>query len=365
MLVLDNNWGNVPERFIRNLAYVSSMQDNLLPISYYAGVLDSLARVQFDIQQDEGETTFTVRSSLRIRTQDDSHLTSLIGEFLEAHDIEFDIFSRQNTYNYFHVFFRKDIRKIRRLLNGESTQLIRELSFVVGPYQKHFNTKILEPPEVYRLITAIYELFFDQRLTPKWHPKPKQFASKFNISTDSLDKIDIPVGTFRDNYPVEYIAGIIDALAAFRPGIHTTSYSIGYGMTPIIRIHRGGVHPAYACAVKQFCNNTGLSSNSMGQINSLNTVIQGANAIDSFAPEVGPYMIAKKDKLAYLDKELIPRFLSGEHHSKQGLYDLLVDFQSIINTNTGEDRSSQYTPEYFEKEWEGEINPADQRAPHK
>jgi 5-methylcytosine-specific restriction protein A len=334
------------------------MQTELPPIPYYAGLLDSLARVRFNIHQNEEEMTFTVRSSLRIRTRNNDYLISLIGEFLEAYDIEFDLFSRENGYDYFNVPWNKDIEKVKRLLEGESAQLIRELSFVLGPYVEHFDTEVMGPLETYQLVTAIYNLFFDQQLSPlNWHPKPEEFANEFDIDTGQIDEISIPLGVFRDDYPVEYVAGIIDALANFRPGIHRSSYGIGYGMTPRIQVHRGGVHPAFALSVEQFCDKAGLKYNSAGGINTLNTIVNGASAIDAFAPEVGPYMIAKKEELAYLHEELVPRFLNGEHHSKQGFYDMLVDFQPIDDSGMKRNRSRQYTPEYFEEEWENEIEP--------
>jgi hypothetical protein len=331
------------------------MPDDLPPKSYYTGLLDSLSRVQFNIRR-HSDDTFSTRPSLRIRHRDNEILISLIGELLESKNIDFDLISRDYGYNYFHLNRRGDLKMIHKYIDNKSTQLIRELAFVHGPYQGFFDSASNSPKKIYQLVQAIEDLHFGRRLSPKTpYPKPEELASEFNIDTSCVKDINLPVGNFREEYPVEYIGGIVDALAYFRTNINKSPYGIGYNMVPQINIHKGGVHPAFAASVETFCDERKLQYNSASDMHTLNTIINGADAIDNFAPQVGPYLVVQHDELAYLHEEFIPRFYADEHHTKQGFYDLLVDFQVLGSTGRIRERSRKFTPEFFEKKWDEEI----------
>lgn len=331
------------------------MSDDLPPKSYFVGLLDSLSRVQFNIRRNS-DNTFSTRPSLRIKHRDDEILISLIGELLESKDISFDLISREYGYNYFHINRREDLKTIHNYIDYESTQLVRELAFTHGPYEEHFGSAN-SPKGTYRLIQAIEDLHFDYRLSPKRpYPELEELASEFDIDVSDIDKLEIPVGSFRENYPVEYIGGIVDGRAYFKVAIGKSSHGLGYSMVPQIPIRRGAVHPAYSTAVEVFCDNEKLRYNATGDMQTMHTIINGADAIGEFASVVGPYLIAKRDDLAYIHQELIPRFEAGKHHNKQGFYDLLVEFQAL-NTNRQTRKGSQkFTPEFFEEAWKGEIN---------
>ncbi|MDL0123491.1 hypothetical protein [Halobacterium salinarum] len=336
------------------------MHDDLPPKTYYAGLLDSLGRVEFNIQRNSDDS-FSTRPSLRIKHRNDDYLISLIGELLESKEISFDIIERKHGYNYFDINRRKDIENIHTFLKGESTQLVRELAFTHGPYKECLNQAACSPVQTYRLVKTIDELHYGVRMSPKSpYPKLEEIAAEFSLDTTGIEPIKIPVGNFREDYPVEYIGGIVDGCAYFRLNINKASYGIGYNIVPQISMRRSAVHPAYASAVAEFCDEKRLRYNSAENMQALHTIINGADAIDAFAPEVGPYLIAKHDDLARMHQEFVPRFQAGEQNTKQGFYDLLVDFQSLDNQSRTRDRDRKYTPEFFEDEWAGEIEPRDE-----
>lgn len=335
------------------------MNDDMPPKTYYAGLLDSLGRVQFNIQRNSDDT-FSTRPSLRIKHKDNDYLVGLIGKLLESNDIKFDMVDRQYGYNYFDINLRNDIKNIHTFLKGESTQLIRELAFIHGPYKQHFDSHSCPPKKAYQLVKTIDELHFSVRMAPKSpYPDLEKLATEFNIDTGEIEAVEIPIGEFREDYPVEYIAGIVDGRAYFRLGIGKASHGIGYNMVPQISIGRGAVHPAYASAVEVFCDEENLRYNSSGNMQTLQTMINGADAIAAFASKVGPYLIAKHDPLANLHQEFVPRFRAGEQNTKQGFYDLLVDFQPLDGQGRTKERSKKYTPQFFEKEWNDDIEVRD------
>lgn len=337
------------------------MNDDLPPKTYYAGLLDSLGRVQFNIQRNS-DHTFSTRPSLRIKHKDNDYLVGLIGELLESKGVIFDMVERQYGYNYFDINRRNDLEDIHTFLKGESTQLIRELAFTHGPYKNHFDSHSCSPKKTYQLVKAIDELHFSVRMAPKSpYPELEELATEFNLDTTEIEEVEIPIGEFREDYPVEYIAGIVDGRAYFTVSMNKASHGVGFNMVPQIRISRGAVHPAFASAVEVFCDEENLRYTSTGNMQTLRTIINGANAIDAFAPKIGPYLIAKHDDLARLHQEFVPRFQAGEQNTKQGFYDLLVDFQPLDGDGRAKERSRKYTPEFFEKEWADDIEIRDER----
>ena len=335
------------------------MKDGMPPKTYYAGLLDSLGRVQFNIQRNS-DNTFSTRPSLRIKHKDDDYLIGLIGELLESKDIKFDMVDRQHGYNYFDINLRSDLEDVHRFLKGESTQLIRELAFIHGPYREYFDSHACSPKRAYQLVKTIDKLHYSVRMAPKSpYPDLEELATEFSLNTAEVEEVEIPVGEFREDYPVEYIAGIVDGRAYFTLSIGKASHGIGYNMVPQIRIGRGAVHPAYASAVEVFCEEEDLRYTSNGEIHTLRTIINGADSIDAFAPRVGPYLIAKHDTLAHFHQDFIPRFQAGENNTKQGFYELLVDFQPLSGQGRSKDRSKKYTPEFFEEKWADDIEVRD------
>lgn len=336
-----------------------NMSVDLPPKPYLSGLLDSLGRMRFNIKR-HNDDTFSTRPTLRIRTKGNDYIVSIIGEFLEYHDIDFSLFTRDRGFDYFDIHHRTDLESLHSYLEGHSTQLVRELAFTHGPYKQLFDVVVLSPTDTYRLLCAVKEL--QDRL--KWGPKdstphPDEVAAEFNLNPSQIDRVNLPIGEFREDYPVEYIGGIFDGLAYFRPAIGKTGYSIGYYMTPVIRLNRGGVHPAFATAIKQFCDESGIRCASHGNINNLQVAISGPTAIEEFAATVGPYVIAKREELAYLHEQLIPRFRSKEHLERQGFYELVVAFEPIAHGKAAREKERKFTPEFFEEEWKDAIEPVD------
>jgi 5-methylcytosine-specific restriction protein A len=335
------------------------MKIGMPPKTYYAGLLDSLGRVQFNIQRNS-DNTFSTRPSLRIKHRDDDYLIGLIGELLESKNVTFDMIDRKYGYSYFDINSRTDLEHIHEFLKGESTQLIRELAFIHGPYKEYFDSHACSAKRAYQLVKTIDKLHYSVRLAPKSpYPDLEELATEFSLNAAEIEGVEIPVGEFRENYPVEYIAGIVDGRSYFTLSIGKSLHGIGYNMVPQIILGRSAVHPAYASAVEVFCEEEDLRYNSGREIHTLRTIINGADSIDAFAPRVGPYLIAKHDTLAHFHQEFIPRFQAGENNTKQGFYELLIDFQRLNEQGPSRDRSKKYTPEFFEEEWADDIEVRD------
>lgn len=340
------------------------MSSEGLPDDYYLGLLDSLLRVRFHIRTDP-EVQFRPQPSVRIGGRGNDHVIALVGELLQEQKIEFELIAPERGNEYFSLNSPADFEKLYNFTEGRSAQAVRELGFLVHTYRDEIAPRgSLSVDEMYRLALTINELHHGTTSSGRASLiDPERFREEYDVNNIELETYSIPETGFRNNYSVEYIAGIVDALAIFRPSITPSSYGIGYVMTPQIRMSRSGVHPAFALSLEQFCEQQNLPCTTTGGMKRLNTIIGGAAAIDKFAPVVGPYLVAKRDELSYLHGELVPRFLNESHHPKQNFYELVVDFEPLATHGSHRQRSRKYTPEHFEEVWSEEITPVDRNSP--
>ncbi|QLD89109.1 hypothetical protein HWV07_08730 [Natronomonas salina] len=340
-----------------------AMSTEGLPDDYYLGLLDSLLRVRFHIRT-EPELQFRPQPSVRIGGHGNDQVIALIGELLEKHKIDFELVAPDGGHEYFSIYRHAGFEKLYNFVEGRSANAVRELGFLVGTYRDEIAPRdSLSVDEMYRLARTVNELHYGTTSSGRASlTDPEQFRDKYDVSDVQPETHVIPNTGFRDGYPVEYIGGIIDALATFRPSISRSSYGMGYVMTPQIRLYRGGVHPAFGLSVQQFCEQQNLPCTTTDEMQYLNTIIDGAAAIDEFAPVVGPYLVAKRDELAYLHGELVPRFLNESHHTKQNFYEIVIDFEPLATRGSRRQRNRKYTPEHFEDVWSEDITPVDRTS---
>lgn len=322
---------------------------------YIAGLMDSLGRVKFHIKENN-EREYSTRPELRFKTQDNDLIEGLLGTWFDKNNISYDFFMSESNSNKFSITSRQSLKDLKSFLQGLSTQLIRELEFTTGPYAEYYDFNILKPDEACKLIKSRDELYFDWQERGRYYTNLEDISKKYNVDINNIDPDPIPTGEFRDQYSPEYIAGIFDSLVKIRPCINEYKYGeIGYGMSPRVLMRRGGVHPAFATSVQQFCNSNNLDYSCNGDMAELHIYFIGPNRIINFVKSVKDYIISRYDDVQFLCKEILPGFEQGVHKTKQGFYDMLVMFDQIYEKNKKRER--RYTLEYFEKEWKSEIKP--------
>lgn len=163
------------------------------------------------------------------------------------------------------------------------------------------------------------KLYFDWKQSKGWIT-PEDIADDYDISLADIEPLDTPIGEFRESYPSGYVAGIFDALGEYRPHIFQSSeHTLEYGINIRASVRRGGVHPAFAAAFSQYCEQEGLTCNNQQGATTLDVNFLGLEPIRQFAENILEYLLIKYEYTEYVLEYLAPKFEKEEHLTKQGI----------------------------------------------
>lgn len=324
--------------------------------AYIAGLLDVTSRVRFEINK-QPEETFTVRPTLRIKPHGTEMREAVIGEFLDFRDYQYSFIEGNTGDDFFRLNHRSDLNDLGNYLTNQSAHLVRELEFVDGEFADKYDHDILDPEDAYQFLLTRDELRHGWRPRGRYHTAPKDLVNEFEIDGNEIGPSALPTGNLRSDYTVEWIAGIFDGLCRYRPSISQSSeHEIGYAMYPIARLHRAGVHRSLIGHFQRFCEDYDLKYGDLSDENVFGIVFTGPSFIRRILDILFPRLIVLAQHSAAMTEDILPRFDNEEHHTKQGFYDLLQDFDPMARASGGPFRQREYHPAYFEKIWNGNIN---------
>lgn len=325
--------------------------------SYVAGLLDSIARVRFDLaEQDDG--TFTVRPMLRIKPYETEMREAVVGNFLDSRGYHYDLVDRSRGHGFFVLQQRSDLEDLQEYLGGRSAHLVRELAFTTGPFADEFDFEILDPVESYRFLRTRDALRHGWRPRGRHHVLASEIADRYAVDVDSVSVPSLPDGDLRSDYSIEWIAGIFDGVGRYRPAIHRSGeHAVGYAMYPIARLHRTGVHPSYVRHVVRFCEDYNLAFADYSGEHDLGITFSGPSSIRRVLDVLFPRLLVLSQHSAVLLEEIFPRFDAGEHHTRQGFFRLLCDFDPIAQNSGGPYRGREFDPAFFADAWRDVLDP--------
>ena len=322
---------------------------------YIAGLLDAIGRVRFDISETE-EGTYTVRPMLRVKPYGTEFRAAVIGEFLESRGYQYDYIDRGYGDEFFRLQLRSDLEDLQSFLVGESAHLVQELAFVTGIFDDEFDFKILEPQDIYRFTLLRDELRYGWRPRGRYHTSPEDIAEQYEIDTEGVQIPEFSPVELRSDYSIEWIAGIYDGASRYRPSVNkSTEHRIGYGMYPIARLRRSGVHQRFVSLFLNFCNDYNFSYGNSSEKNKLQVVFTGSSNIRRVLDVIFPRLLVLGEASEVLVYSVLPRFDENAHHTKQGFYELLRDFDKVANASGGPFRYREYDPAYFADIWREQL----------
>lgn len=328
---------------------------NLDP-TYIAGLFDSIGRVRFDISDTEAGK-YTVRPMLRLKPHQTDLRAAVIDSFLDQRGYQYEFVSRGYGEEFFQLQQRSDLEDLQALLEGESAQLVRELTFVSSVFAAEFDFEILSPRDLYRFTLLRDKLRYGWRPRGRYHVSPDDLVAEHDFDTEEITVPSLPASDLRSDYSVEWIAGVYDGGCRYRPSINEDpEYKIGYAMHPIARVHRSGVSPEYISYVQRFCNDYNLPHGDSSEENSLRIVFTGASNIRRVLDILYPRLLVLAEASQLLFSSILPRFDEEYHHEKQGFYDLLRDFDQVADASGGPFRQREYDPAYFADEWRTDLD---------
>lgn len=224
-------------------------------------------------------------------------------------------------------------------------------------FADEFDFEILDPEDAYRFLLARDELRHGWRPRGRYHTPPSEVEERFGVDAGRITVPPLSTEGVRSDYNVEWIAGVFDGVCRFRPHVFRSSeHTLGYGLYPIARLHRTGVHPSFVDHFRRFCDDYNLRSSDSSDETNLLVVFNGASAVRRVLDILFPRLLVLAELAAVLTKELFPRFDDEEHHTRQGFYRLLCDFDPIAHDSGGPFRHREYDPDHFARIWSDALD---------
>ena len=293
---------------------------------------------------------------LRIKPHETEIRTAVVGSFLDLRGYQYELIEREYGGVFFRLQQRSDLEDLQEYLGGHSAHLVRELAFTTGVFADEFDFDVLDPEEIYRFLLARDKLRYGWRPRGRYHIPPSDISERFEIDDSTVAVPPLPSGTIRTDYTIEWIAGMFDGLCRYRPSISESSeHVVGYGMHPIARLYRGGVHSSLVTHVQQFCEDYDLNYGDTSDSNTLNISFTGPSHIRRVLDILFPRLLVLAEHSELVLGGILPRFDDEEHHTKPGFYRLFRDFDPVARASGGPFKNREYTPEYFAQRWKDDL----------
>lgn len=169
-----------------------------------------------------------------------------------------------------------------------------------------------------------------------------------NINTSMADP-ENSAETTPEEILLGYMAGALDGGGTLSVSIAKSSNtSVGYRLMLVCRIERA--EKALPKAFADFCDMMGVDGTLKEKSNgNWAFTVSSLDDVQEFVALLEPYLIVKKERAQVLLDEVIPRMRNRDHHSTDGILELMP----YVDTVNGVDGASnrKYTTEFFEKEF--------------
>lgn len=327
-----------------------------LESEYVAGLLDGVSRVNFDVSES-ADGSFHIRPLLRIKPFGTELRRNVIGSVLEREEIDYRYVVNSNRHNYFAVDGISHLRQLRELIAGESVQLIRGLDFIFEVFLDEFEGS-LSPDSFYQFLLTREELQYGYQFGGPHDIRQPDVASEFNVATEEIEPLSIPDGSVRGSSSIDWVAGVFDGLARFRPSVwRDREYEIGFGMSPTVQMYKGATHPLFSHFVASYFRDRELSINDYAENpHQVKYTISGTPQVAAVLDDLLDHLLVLAEHSLIMLEEILPRFEMDLDHEKQGFYDLLVDFERVSKASGDSNRQKKYHPEFFKDQWGEEIS---------
>jgi hypothetical protein len=104
-----------------------------------------------------------------------------------------------------------------------------------------------------------------------------------------------------------------------------------------------------------FCNDYNISYGNSSEKNKLQIVFTGASNIRRVLDVIFPRLLVLGEASEVLVHSILPRFDEDAHHTKQGFYELLRDFDKVAEASGGPFRHREYDPAHFADLWRDQL----------
>lgn len=323
-----------------------------VPLSYIAGVFDSCGGIDISVGKADRWVGYRINVNLRISAPKYEPFFGMLDAFCEANDIDYKLKERTDDIHQWQLTKTDDIKTFLTLTNNHLVYLVGKSDLVtdtIFPTQEQGDT--LDKQGFYNLLSTV-----ERQLPRRQDNENVKYDTGFfedewedslspNSTTGKIHTPDTP-----DTVDSAYIAGVIDGRGCITPLVHPADdWSIGYSMTPQVTVSKMTNGRGLFDCINRTLAEHDISASVTKQSGKRTLRIGGIENLQSFFEFIHDDLVLRYTDSQRLLSTVLPALNNEHHHTRQGFYDVLVEFHSLRKPRKG--RDPKYTPSYFEDEW--------------
>jgi len=154
---------------------------------------------------------------------------------------------------------------------------------------------------------------------------------------------------------VAYLSGVVDSIGRLRVEIEEDDeYKTGYTMKPVFKINRTEPETVVFGMFEDYCMDRDVRWKINEQGSSLTFEVSEPESLDAFFGPLAPYIVQKNELLSIFMGEIVPAVAEGEHHTKQGFYEIVKKMNEMYR-NDPSITTWKYETSFFSNKWRDEI----------
>lgn len=339
------------------------MADSIQPLEYYAGLVDAIGRVNFEITSSNSRAIgYDENVKIVLRVGQDEYTDALLGKFFEKNGIRYS-FKREGTPGrYMAIEHNNSFQNFHALLGDHLIQLGRDLSFLVDSYlPARKSNKLISKKGHFRFVKAIEDLQPNRTENKNTKYSVPYFAREFDLEPASVSRLDIPSISYPENISKKYLGGFFDGRGSFSINVsENDTYEVGFVCSPQIRVTRNRINPILESLISDYFENNGIQANINTRDDQMFILnISSIENISELLKHMLDELLLQHEVAYYFLQKIIPRFKRNDHHTKQGLYEIVKMAEPVFQKPT---QNRQYNSDYFEDLWKNEIKIRDRKS---
>jgi hypothetical protein len=245
-----------------------------------------------------------------------------------------------------------DIKKFINIINNFTVQHKHSVNFILDTLYPIYNkNEELTCKKHARLVKTIEEMQPRRKFCDNIKYNSQFFIEKFWDGEKRIEAYQTSKNNNCQNLNnIQYLSGFFDGSGRIRPVvIKEDNLDIKHKLFIRVSISQSWIRDETLNKVKNSLDTNNIDYNFNKNKPKTSLHISNVDEIDKFIDSTEKWLISNYEISQMTTEKIIPAIRDDYHKNKQGIYDIIKLYESVINEDN---ENRKYTSEYFTKKWD-------------
>lgn len=321
------------------------MSGSICNRSYFGGIFDSSGNICFRIKESQSSIGYKIHPTIIIYTQNEiTH--ACIDRFLIENHIKYKFNEKKDRVE---IVNPNSIRTFMNIIKDFTVQHKNTIRFISDVLYPMYNRENINRVKFARLVKTIEKIQPRRKFCNNIKYSSQYFINKYWDGEKRIKTYDIDNNQTNDLDNIQYLSGFFDGSGRIRPIIvKDDSIDIGYKLFIRATISQSWIQDRTLQKIKVTLNENNIEYNVNKKESKIAFHISDINELSKFIELTERWLVSNYEISQLTIEKIIPAIEDDYHKSKQGVYDIIRLYESVIDSSS---ENRKYTSDFFVQEW--------------